>query len=260
MPTTARRASVTPSAAAAGSAPEARGASAVARRNARAASRPDRKLDILLAAERLFALRGYHAVSIRQIAEEAGVPLALVGYYYGQKHELFHAIFARWSYLIDERIAALRVAEQLPHDDAKLRLIVEAFIAPVLRLRASSEGEYYALLITVGLSMQQEHEAHHVLKDFFDPMASAFIRVLHDTLRVDSPRITQAMVAWCYQFALGALLHHISDVRVGRLSGGINRPNDPAAQSLLVDFIVHGIRGVVSRHSAPQKPRRRQHA
>jgi AcrR family transcriptional regulator len=57
------------------------------------AVRPDRKRAILLAAEKLFAERGYHAVTIRQIAEEAGVPSALVGYYYGAKHELFHAIF-----------------------------------------------------------------------------------------------------------------------------------------------------------------------
>ena len=220
--------------------------------------RPDRKLAILLTAERLFAQRGYHAVSIRQIAEDAGVPLALVGYYYGQKHELFHAIFARWGYTIDERIAALRVAEQLPHNAGKLRLIVEAFIDPVLRLRASSEGEYYALLITVGLSMQQGTEVDLVLKDFFDPMAHAFIDVLHETVREDAPQITRATMAWCYQFALGALLHHISDVRVDRLSGGVNRPNDPAAQALLVDFIVHGIRGVVSQHfPAPRKTRRR---
>jgi AcrR family transcriptional regulator len=47
------------------------------------AVRPDRKADILLAAETLFAKRGYHAVTIRQIAEEADVPLDLVGYYYG---------------------------------------------------------------------------------------------------------------------------------------------------------------------------------
>ena len=34
--------------------------------------------------EKLFAQHGYHAVTIRQIAVEAEVPLALVGYYYGQ--------------------------------------------------------------------------------------------------------------------------------------------------------------------------------
>ncbi|MDP3824488.1 MAG: helix-turn-helix domain-containing protein, partial [Burkholderiales bacterium] len=44
--------------------------------------RADRKQAILLAAEKLFAQRGYHAVTIRQIADEAAVPLALVGYYY----------------------------------------------------------------------------------------------------------------------------------------------------------------------------------
>src|SRR4051812_47362022 len=58
--------------------------------------RPDRKQAILLAAERLFAQEGYHAVSLRAIADEAGVPLALVNYYYGQKHELFRAIFDHW--------------------------------------------------------------------------------------------------------------------------------------------------------------------
>jgi beta-phosphoglucomutase-like phosphatase (HAD superfamily) len=40
-------------------------------------SKPDPEI-FLLAAEKLFAQRGYHAVTIRQIAEEAGVPLALV--------------------------------------------------------------------------------------------------------------------------------------------------------------------------------------
>ena len=60
-------------------------------------ARPDRRHAILLAAEKLFAQHGYHAVTIRQIADEAEVPLALVGYYYGPKHELFHAIFEHWS-------------------------------------------------------------------------------------------------------------------------------------------------------------------
>jgi len=234
------------------------GATAPARRRASTSPRPDRKLAILMAAEKLFAQRGYHAVSIRQIAEEAGVPLALVGYYYGQKHELFHAIFSRWSDVIAQRLAQLREAEQLPHDADKLTHIVHAFIDPVLRLRASSEGGFYALLITVGLSMQQQGEADTVLRDFFDPMADAFIGVLHETLRQDHPQITRATVAWCYQFALGALLHHISDVRVERLSLGANRSNDPAAGPLLIAFIVHGIRGVVSQAlPAPRKTRRR---
>ena len=80
------------------------------------AARPDRRHAILLAAEKLFAQHGYHAVTIRQIAEEAGVPLALVGYYYGPKHELFHAIFEHWSHTIEERLAGLRAVRIDPAD------------------------------------------------------------------------------------------------------------------------------------------------
>ncbi|MDZ4358233.1 MAG: TetR family transcriptional regulator, partial [Variovorax sp.] len=141
------------------------------------AGRPDRRQAILLAAEKLFAQRGYHAVTIRQIADEAAVPLALVGYYYGQKHELFHAIFAHWNRTIEERLQELRsIATDASADDA-LRLIIEAFTGPVLRLRSSSEGEYYALLVARELYHATE-EADRVLRGYFDPLAEAYIDAL----------------------------------------------------------------------------------
>ena len=98
--------------------------------------RPDRKAAILLAAEKLFAHHGYHAVSLRQIAAEAGVPLALVGYYYGAKHELFDAIFEHWHPIIHQRLALLREARS-EQEQPELRRIVHAFVEPVLALRAS---------------------------------------------------------------------------------------------------------------------------
>ena len=202
--------------------------------------RADRRQSILLAAEKLFAQRGYHAVTIRQIAQEAEVPLALVGYYYGPKQELFHAIFEHWNRTIEERLGALRqVAVDAPPDEA-LRRIIEAFTGPVLRLRASAEGEYYALLVARELSHALE-ETDRVLRAYFDPMAHAFI----DALRQRLPHATRGEVAWCYQFALGALLHHLSDDRVKRLSKGECAPGDPAGAKLLVDFIVGGIRAAL---------------
>ena len=199
------------------------------------APRPDRKAAILLAAEKLFAQHGYHAVSIRQIAAEAGVPLALVGYYYGAKHELFHAIFEHWAPTIDERLSRLR--EALPKaEQPNLDAIVRAFVEPVLRMRASGEGESYALLVGREL-LYTAPEAERVLRDFFDPLAHAFIDALH-TVR---PQATRAQTAWAYQFALGALLHHTSDRRVQRLSRGANPPNDAAAAPLLIRFITAGI-------------------
>jgi len=205
--------------------------------------KPDRRQNILLAAEKLFARNGYHAVSIRHIADEAGVPLALVGYYFGQKRELYRAIFEHWSSMIEERLESLKRAVAIKEGD-RLFALVEAFIAPVIRLRASTEGEYYALLMTRGLSMQSEEE-DAIIREFFDPMATAFIDAFHKALAAESPGVSRAQVAWCYQFALGALLHHISDARVARLSRGKNQPSDPAAMPLLVSFIASGMRGTV---------------
>lgn len=205
-----------------------------------AAVRPDRQQAILLAAERLFAQRGYHAVTIRQIAEEAGVPLALVGYYYGPKHDLFHAIFAHWNHTIEERLAALQATPRDPADPQTLPRIIEAFVGPVLRLRASAEGEYYALLVGRELAYSNA-ESDRVLRDFFDPLAHAFI----DALQAALPHAARAQVAWGYQFALGALLHHLTDTRVARLSLGESQPGDLVASGLLVDFIAGGLRAAL---------------
>jgi len=232
---------------------------AVARPARRAAAvdglpRRDRRQAILLAAEKLFAQHGYHAVTIRQIAEEAAVPLALVGYYFGPKHELFHAIFEHWRHTVDERIAQLRHPRQPRAGGvvgmAALRPIVEAFVEPVLRMRASAEGEFYALLVARELAFRGP-ETYRVLADFFDPMAHAFIDALHAAC----PGSTRPQAAWAYQFALGALMHHISDFRVRDLSRGRNKLADPAAGALLIDFISAGIGAVLLRQptTAPSR-------
>lgn len=206
-----------------------------ARRAETSLSRADRKAAILLAAEKLFAQHGYHAVSLRQIAAEADVPLALVGYYYGAKHELFHAIFEHWAPTIGERLSRLR--DELSRSERpSLRPIVRAFVEPVLAIRASAEGEFYALLVGRELAYAAD-QADQVVRDFFDPLAHAFIDALHAA----RPQVPRAQTAWAYQFALGALLHHISDRRVQRLSHGANTPNDRAAAPLLVTFITAGL-------------------
>ena len=202
-------------------------------------ARPDRRQAILLAAEKLFAQHGYHAVTIRQIAIEAQVPLALVGYYFGQKQELFEAIFEHWSPTIEERLTGLQAAVDTGGPDL-LRHIVEAFVQPVLRMRASAEGEFYALLVARELSYASP-EADRVLRRHFDPLAHAYIAALQGAL----PHASIGDAAWAYQFALGALLHHMSDQRVGRLSCGANTPNDVIAHPMLVRFIEGGMRAAL---------------
>jgi AcrR family transcriptional regulator len=198
--------------------------------------KPDRRAAILLAAEKLFAQQGYHSVSLRDIAQEAQVPLALVGYYFGPKQDLFYAIFEHWNDTLDARLAALKQAMANAGKKHRLREIVQAFVEPVLKLRASAEGEYYALLVAREL-MYNTQEADRVLREFFDPMAHAFI----DAIEHSFAGIKRTDAAWAYQFAVGALLHNISDTRVTRLARSLVPLEAEQGQQMLIDFIEHGI-------------------
>ena len=203
--------------------------------------RPDRRRNILDASQRLFANFGYHAVTIRQIAEAAQVPLALVGYYFGQKQELYYAIFGRLSDTIEARRESLRAAIANQVGDP-LANIVEVMIVPVSLARGTPEGESYALFVTRGLT-QQSSEEDRAIREFFDPITAEYIDAIRNSLLHETPQITQAQAAWCYQFALGALLHYLSDQRIVRLSKDVNIAADPAVAQHLQAFIVNGIRG-----------------
>ena len=222
----------------------------LSRRSARA-QQPDRRLNILLAAEQLFAQHGYHGVSIRDIAAQAEVPLALVGYYYGVKHELYRAIFESWSPMIERRLHSLEAAVASKPARARLERILDAFVSPVLALHQHADGRYYALMAARDLAAPSP-EADQIQRELFDPMAHAFI----DALVHIHPKATRGQVAWCYQFMLGALLHFMTDQRVERLSHGQNRAADPAAKMVLLAFIAAGFKAVLGARVAPPSARR----
>lgn len=217
-----------------------------ASRSSPRADQPDRRLNILLAAERLFAKHGYHGVSIRDIANEAQVPLALVGYHYGAKHELYQAIFESWRPMIGSRLERLRAALESTPEAQRLDAIIDAFVTPVIALHQHEEGRHYAAMAARELSAPAP-EADLAQREFFDPMAHAFI----DALCTVAPKATRGQVAWCYQFMLGALLHHLTDQRVERLSRNENKPADPAARHELMRFLGGGFRAVLNLPAPP---------
>jgi AcrR family transcriptional regulator len=71
-----------------------------------AAARQPTRLRILDASERLFAEHGYEGVSLRDIAREADVEVALVSYHFGPKQELFRHVIARRSEAHAARVLA----------------------------------------------------------------------------------------------------------------------------------------------------------
>ena len=55
----------------------------------------EKQIQIIEAAEHLFAQKGFAGASVRDIAESAGVNLAMISYYFGSKDGLIEAMFRR---------------------------------------------------------------------------------------------------------------------------------------------------------------------
>jgi AcrR family transcriptional regulator len=53
----------------------------------------DKQLQIISIAEELFASQGFEGTSVRDIAEAAGINIAMISYYFGSKEKLMCAIF-----------------------------------------------------------------------------------------------------------------------------------------------------------------------
>lgn len=53
----------------------------------------EKQLQIMEVAEELFAENGFRGTSVRDIADKAGVNLAMISYYFGSKEKLLEAIF-----------------------------------------------------------------------------------------------------------------------------------------------------------------------
>ena len=111
--------------------------------NTRPAPAPATALQLLLAAERLFAEHGLAGVSLRQISIEAGSSNnSAIRYHFGSKDDLLRAIFAyRLSDLMQRR--TLLRARANPDD---LRAQLEAHILPLIELAESPESSYVSFI------------------------------------------------------------------------------------------------------------------
>lgn len=89
----------------------------------------DKQLEILQVAERLFAEDGFDGTSIRQIAKEAKVNIAMISYYFGSKEKLLET-------LIIHRTSGMKMQlENIYRDDLtpieKVERLIDLYISRI---------------------------------------------------------------------------------------------------------------------------------
>jgi len=201
---------------------------------------------ILDVAEDLFSKHGLHGVSIRDVANEAGVDTALLHYYFGSKRGLFDAVFARRSEILNaDRIAALEAYERERGDHVTPEGVIEAFLRPLLEWgEKGGPGwkHYFALIAQANANPIWGGET---MARNFDTV----IRKLIELMRKAIPGARDEDLYWAYHNLSGALTLTIGETgRLDRLSNGLCRSGDlKTAHANMARFAAAGFRALCAR-------------
>ena len=84
------------------------------------------------AAEKLFSEKGFDGTSVRDIAEEADVNLAMISYYFGSKEKLMEAIFKHRGEHMTLQLESMLKNKELGSLE-KLNLLIDGFIDKVMK-------------------------------------------------------------------------------------------------------------------------------
>lgn len=194
----------------------------------RAAQVHDTATEIREAAERLFAERGYGAVSLREIARDAGVVPSSLVYHFGDKLGVLKAIYELHTRPINaRRLELLGEARLIAEPPARLRAILRAYLLPAFTSSAEGAtggGARFTRMRAV-LSAEGDPEARRIIAEAFDTTTRVFVDAIADCL----PGASRAEIVWRSHFLLGSLYYTlINPERIDRLSDGATSGTDHA--------------------------------
>jgi AcrR family transcriptional regulator len=206
----------------------------------------DPQAAILDAAEKLCGERGIEAVSLREIAQAAGVHLSALNYYFGSRTNLLVTILrTRCAELEAERQQLLQ--EVALRDPPDLREIVRAVLLPLSRWR-QPDSQRNAALQFISRSLTA---ALPELKEMVDNGVIGFQSII-DLLQRALPQLSREELCWRFHFMMSIEHMNTWDTeRLNILSDGQCTADDcDEALERAVNFAVAGFMAPVRRQAS----------
>jgi AcrR family transcriptional regulator len=196
---------------------------------------------ILIAAESLFAKHGYDGTTLRQVTQLAGVNLAAVNYYHGDKESLYREVIRRRLQPINQaRLAALENAERLAGDaPVPLDELLEIFARPLFDLCADPAGGAGAARIAGRCLAEPLPFMDAFLAEELQPVLARFAQAI----RRHFPAVSPEDFLWRFSFVVGTLQHTLATLhQMKALTRGICRDDDHAgAMRRFVEFAARAL-------------------
>lgn len=101
----------------------------------------EKQVQILSQAEALFAEKGYEGTTVRDIADRAGINLAMISYYFGSKEKLLEALFEVRVSASLERVVSIAKNDSL-NLRGKIELLIDEYVNKVL-----SRQDFYKVMV-----------------------------------------------------------------------------------------------------------------
>ncbi|WBQ13856.1 TetR family transcriptional regulator [Hyphomonadaceae bacterium BL14] len=228
---------------------------AVARKLGRGEVTREKLLD---AAEMLFALKGFHGVTVRAIAREADSDPALVTYYFGGKRELFDDVLLRRAEQLNQvRLQELEACErEAGPDGPTVEQIIAAFTHPLLERSIHGDPGWKSYFALLGQITNAPDWGGAVMSKYYDPIVRRFLQSIRKAL----PDCPEEELFWSYHFLSGALVLTFAETgRIDTLSDGLCKSTDiKAVADRLPDFIAAGFRRLCAKDAEARAERENQ--
>ena len=183
-----------------------------------------RLLDV---AESLFAERGYHGVSLREIVSAAGVNVAAAHYHFGSKDELFEQAFARCAEPVCRlTVQMLDMADDWAGRDEHLEQVLKAHLGPTLRGASGQmrDVQNYNRL-RAHIMVQDRAFAAKLMGRIYSSLTKRSIRSLQSAL----PELPPKDLAWRFHLLVQTLI--FTTIPAGRVHDakflGTYEPENP---------------------------------
>ncbi|WP_176593947.1 TetR/AcrR family transcriptional regulator [Sphingobium sp. EM0848] len=161
------------------------------------------KTKLLDAAERLFAEHGYDGTSLRDIAVEADLHIALCTYHFGKKELLFEEVIHRRAVILGQErlanLAAIDVAQLAPSE--AMKRIVEAYSIPIFEYRFGRSRQKKAYIKLLSQLINMNKWGHLIEKDF-NYVTDAFL----DRAMAALPHANRETLVNAYSYLVASML------------------------------------------------------
>jgi AcrR family transcriptional regulator len=207
------------------------------------------KRHLLDAAERLFAAKGFEAVSVRDVTREAEANVAAVNYHFGSREQLVSLVIIRhFKPINEERLARVEALEKKwSGKAAPVEEIIEALVRPLIgAVRKSGMPEPAACELLGRILALRGEGFPEELELQTQSVINRFMRILGKAL----PSVPAEELIWRMHFVTGGMIQML----MGR--AGVEFTGAPAIDATLgrfIRFAAAGLREGVEEETAGKK-------